>query len=132
MEAAYRKNPNATMTELRRGSNSKEARAENALKKGDKDLDSTAYSKQNIRKEISRQTVREKLGVITPQAATEARTILKEMEKNIVKKYEKLVAGSNADLAMQETIRQQRRQLQAEYGLFQNYPDMEDDDIMYH
>ena len=118
MEAAYAKNPYASKTEARRGSNSKEARAERGSISEHEKKNYTAQTglkwegpentqdrtAKNIKIKISNVNLREELGIISKSEAAGLRTTLKDLGKSI-KNLDNLTVGSRAYHAAVEGIK---------------------------
>ena len=144
MEAAYAKNPYASKTEARRGSNSKEARAERgSISEQEKKVyteqtglkwegpeNTSDRTAKNIKIKISNVNLREELGILSKSEATVLRTTLKNLGKSI-KNIENLTVGTRAYHAATEGIKATYDDLYM-MGII---GDIEDDpwgDIFYH
>lgn len=144
MENAYAKNPYASKTEARRGSNSKEARAERgSISEQEKKIykeqtglkwegseNTSDRTAKNIKIKISNVNLREELGILSKSEAAGLRTQLKALGKDILN-MDNLTVGTRAHHAAFEGIKASYDDLYMQ-GII---GDIEDDpwgDIFYH
>ena len=113
MENFFAKNPYGTLTEARRGKNSKDVGISKPKE------NATAYDKNmyNLKQKEGNITLKEKLGKLSHSEAEKQKAILKDMGKKFSEQYNKNVPGTLKYAKMKEQLYREYYQAKA-YGLF--------------